>query len=94
MASKKSKVGTKSRGQLDRLVRACVICGARIRNINPLTKTCSPPCTRKMHGKPEPDQYMGPVCQHCGRATTDEEGTVCDDCYSHYTVAMLNDMDQ
>jgi NMD protein affecting ribosome stability and mRNA decay len=37
---------------------------------------------------------MGPVCQHCGRATTEEEGTVCDDCYSHYTVAMLNDMDQ
>ena len=37
---------------LDRMVRrVCVVsdCGARVRNQNPKTKTCSPECTRAKH---------------------------------------------
>jgi hypothetical protein len=30
---------------LARLVRRCVVCGARVKNLNPKTKTCDPTCT-------------------------------------------------
>lgn len=76
--------------------RTCIICGARVRNMNPKVVTCGPDCTAKHRGKPAPElpEEGGPKCMHCGRATTEEEGNVCDDCYSQYTPGMLADLDQ
>jgi hypothetical protein len=31
------------------VVRLCVVCGARVRNMNPKTNTCDPTCTRAKH---------------------------------------------
>lgn len=74
--------------------RLCVICGARVRNINQKVKTCSSDCTAKLHRKrPEPEPPVQ-CCQHCGTPTSEDEGTVCNACYSQYTPAMLCDMDQ
>lgn len=75
-------------------MKPCIICGARVRNINPKADTCSPECTAKKHGKKEPEQYFA-TCIHCGIAIHDEdEGCVCNDCYDKYTPGMLADMEQ
>ncbi len=71
-------------------MRKCVICGARVRNENPKTKTCSPDCTAKLHGKPPPEPYI-PKCKHCGLATEDGSN-ICDGCYSQYTPTMLDEL--
>lgn len=34
----------------------CVICGARVVNANPRTKTCSTPCTDKLHERENADE--------------------------------------
>lgn len=31
--------------------RLCIICGARVRNLNKKVNTCSPVCTRAKHNK-------------------------------------------
>lgn len=73
--------------------RICVICGARVRNINPKVKTCSPRCTAKLHKKPEPPESPAETCIHCGVPCSDGEGCVCNDCYAQYTPAMLADLE-
>lgn len=74
--------------------RLCVVCGARVRNINPRVVTCSPDCTAKHHRRPAPEGRPVEMCIHCGVPCAEDEGRVCSDCYSQYTPAMLNDMDQ
>lgn len=49
--------------------RHCVVCGARVYNANPKTKTCRPICTRKLHGKPEREYEIRQHCEFCGIAT-------------------------
>jgi hypothetical protein len=54
-------------------MRACILCGARVRNQNPKTNTCDPICTRAKHagrdrqgqieyelanGSPDDDQHF------------------------------------
>lgn len=73
--------------------RSCIICGARVRNINPKADTCSSDCTAKKHNRKEPERYDGPTCKHCGVACSEDEGIVCNACYSQYTPGMLADME-
>lgn len=79
------------KGQMERK-RLCVICGARVRNLNPKTKTCSPLCTAKLHRRPEPEPHIE-HCIHCGVACGEDEGRVCEDCYNQYTPGMLADLE-
>lgn len=71
--------------------RLCIICGARVRNQNPKTVTCSPDCTAKKNGQPEPEVEFN-RCIHCNTAITDKEGNVCNACYAHYTPVMLDEI--
>jgi hypothetical protein len=76
-----------------RQMRLCVICGARVRNINPKVNTCGPLCTAKKHGQPSPPERPVELCIHCGVPCGDDEGCVCNDCYSQYTPGMLADLE-
>lgn len=58
-------------------MRTCVICGARVRNMNPKTRTCSPDCTAKLHGRPAPEVHFC-HCRVCGLAI--ERGDLCQVC--------------
>lgn len=45
-------------------MRKCVICDARVRNINPKTKTCDPTCTRaRKHGRTRQEQFRAEMIE-------------------------------
>lgn len=51
--------------------RICIICGARVKNQNPKTVTCSPICTAKYH-KLESSKSVYNYCADCGIAIHDD----------------------
>lgn len=59
--------------------KRCVICGARVRNHNPKTITCSPECTAKRYGKPAPQEVPFKKCAACGETIADND-TSCASC--------------
>lgn len=83
----------KTKSTVQGQMRLCVVCGARVRNINPRVVTCSPNCTARHHGRPAPEPQPVESCKHCGKPCSDDEGIVCDECYSKYTPGMLADLE-
>jgi len=51
-------------------MRKCIICGAKVKNINKAVVTCGPDCTAKKNGEPDPDIVFN-VCRMCGLAIDD-----------------------
>lgn len=49
-------------------VRLCVVCGARVTNRNPFTKTCSPDCTAELHKRSPEAVHITSRCLLCGIA--------------------------
>lgn len=44
--------------------RACVVCGARVTNLNPKCVTCDPTCTRaRKNGKTREQQFQVEIAQ-------------------------------
>jgi predicted nucleic acid-binding Zn ribbon protein len=56
-------------------IKKCVVCGAKVRNQNPKTITCSPECTAKKNHEEAPDPKFK-TCPGCGIAILNWE----DDC--------------
>lgn len=58
--------------------RLCVICGARVRNMNPKANTCSSDCTAIKHGRPSV-AIQSKLCGNCQSPIT-EDDTSCGSC--------------
>jgi predicted nucleic acid-binding Zn ribbon protein len=58
--------------------RVCIVCGARVTNMNPKANTCSSRCTRKRDGKPD----LEIIFNHClvCQSPIEDNATHCNSC--------------